>query len=680
MDLIYMNSSMQDIGVIKAYNFDLAFGSDENNFELKVGVDDHCCEAGYYVYIEGTEYGGVIDAIASDTAAEEVTYTGRTWHGILNSKVLCPDSGQDYLTLNGNANTVLGTLISRMGLTSIFAASSDTSALTVSNYKMARYITGYDGIIKMLKSVSGKLVMSYNGAKVILSAVPIVDYTDDGVFDSDILSFAVKKTSKKVNHLICLGKGELKNRTIVHLYADTSGNISQTQTQTGLNEYSTVYDYPNAETAEELIKSGSERLAELRKQDDLSVSLSEDEDVLDIGDIVGATDNVTGLSISVPISKKIISVGSGYMSVSYETDIGKANASASVSGSGGTSGTGGSGTPGADGVGIASVEQTTTSTADNGVNVITVTKTDGTSSTFSVRNGSKGSQGDDGATYIPNVDLNGLLTWTNDQGRPNPSSVIIKGPKGEKGEKGDPSAQGLQGPKGDKGDTGPQGPKGEAGPQGDKGAYYRPHVGAGGWLDWIPSEDGLPEIDIVNITGPKGDTGSQGEKGEKGDPGAQGPQGPKGDKGDTGPQGPKGDTGPQGPAGTTGADYVVEQSTSGNWSYRKWNSGWAECWAAFQVASVAVTGTWGSLFYGSVFTAAEAKQKLAYPFAFMSAPCVQAGISHTATGAGDCWMSTDYGKKTGAPEQYAPPYSLVRATSGTITNAVISYCAKGKWK
>lgn len=466
MDLIYMNSSMQDIGVIKAYNFDLAFGSDENNFELKVGVDDHCCEAGYYVYIEGTEYGGIIDAVASDTAAAEVTYTGRTWHGILNSKVLCPDSGQDYLTLNGNANTVLGTLISRMGLTSIFAASSDASALTVSNYKMARYITGYDGIIKMLKSVSGKLVMSYNGTKVILSAAPIVDYTDDGVFDSDILSFAVKKTSKKVNHLICLGKGELKNRTIVHLYADTSGNISQTQTQTGLDEYTAVYDNSNAESVQKLLESGSERLAELQKQDDLSVSLNEGEDVFDVGDIVGAIDNVTGIAISVPISKKIISIQNDYLSAAYETDIGKVRTSNS-----------------------------------------------------------------------------GQLS---------------------------------------------------------------------------------------------------------------------GDGGET--------------------DYVVEQGTSENWNYRKWNSGLAECWAAFQVASVAVTGAWGSLFYGSIFTAAEAKQKLAYPFAFTSTPCVQASISHTASGAGDCWMSTDYGKKTGAPEQYAPPYSLVRATSGTITNAVISYCAKGKWK
>ena len=323
MDLIYMNSSMQDIGVIKAYNFDLAFGSDENNFELKVGVNDHCCEAGYYVYIEGTEYGGIIDAVASDTAAEEVTYTGRTWHGILNSKVLCPNSGQDYLTLNGNANTVLGTLISRMGLTSIFEASSDASNLTLSNYKMERYITGYDGIRKMLKTINGKLVMSYNGTKVILSAVPIVDYTDAGVIDSDIMSFSVKKTSRKVNHLICLGQGELKDRTVVHLYADTSGSISQTQTLTGLDEYTAVYDNSNAESIEKLREAGSEQLAELQKQDDLSVSLSEGEDVFDVGDIVGAVDNVTGIAISVPISKKIISIQNDYLSAAYETEIGK---------------------------------------------------------------------------------------------------------------------------------------------------------------------------------------------------------------------------------------------------------------------------------------------------------------------------------------------------------------------
>ena len=342
MDLIYTNSSMQAIGVMKAYDLDLAFGSDENDFEIKVDANNHCCEAGYYVYIIGTEYGGVIDAVTSDTQTGEVTYTGRTWHGILNSKVICPDAGQDYLTLNNEANGVLDSLIRRMGLTSIFTVNIYASGLEISNYKMPRYVTGYDGIMQMLKSVGGKLVLSFDGEKIILSAAPIADHTKDGSVSSDALSFQVKKTSKKINHLICLGQGELKDRTIVHLYADDSGSISQTQTLTGTDEYAAVYDYPSAESAQKLIEAGASRLAELQNQDNLSVSLNEAEYAFDVGDVVGAVDTVTGISVSVPITKKIVSIRNDYMSVSYETAIGKAGTSSSGS-SGGGSGGGGSG-------------------------------------------------------------------------------------------------------------------------------------------------------------------------------------------------------------------------------------------------------------------------------------------------------------------------------------------------
>ena len=38
------------------------------------------------------------------------------------------------------------------------------------------------------------------------------------------------------------------------------------------------------------------------------------------------------------------------------------------------------------------------------------------------------------------------------------------------------------------------------------------------------------------------------------------------------------------------ADYVVEQGTIGNWTYRKWNSGVAECWGK-PSQSVASSGT-----------------------------------------------------------------------------------------
>lgn len=342
MDLIYANADREDIGVIPDYDFDLAFGSDENNFELKVSQNDHCCKAGDYVYIEGTEYGGIIDAVASDTAAEEVTYSGRTWHGILNSKILCPDAGESYLAVSGDANTILDTLLSRMGLTTLFRASSVPSGISVSSFRFDRYVSGYDGIWKMLKSVSAKLIVSYSGGYVVLSAVPVVDYTQDGL-DSDLIDMRIKKVTNKVNHLICLGSGELTDRTVIHLYADASGNVSQTQTFTGINEYTDVYDYSNAEDEAELIKGGTERLKELRQQYDLTVDVNEVDDPYDVGDIVGASDDVTGVNIAVPITKKIIRVQNGIVSVDLETEI--ANASGYTGGTGGGGGSSGGGIP-----------------------------------------------------------------------------------------------------------------------------------------------------------------------------------------------------------------------------------------------------------------------------------------------------------------------------------------------
>ena len=43
MDLIYMNPDRQDIGVLHDYKLDLAFGKDENNFELQIPSNTHCC-------------------------------------------------------------------------------------------------------------------------------------------------------------------------------------------------------------------------------------------------------------------------------------------------------------------------------------------------------------------------------------------------------------------------------------------------------------------------------------------------------------------------------------------------------------------------------------------------------------------------------------------------------------
>lgn len=80
--------------------------------------------------------------------------------------------------------------------------------------------------------------------------------------------------------------------------------------------------------------------------------------------------------------------------------------------------------------------------------------------------GGTGVAGEDGATFIPSVSLEGIISWTNDSNLPNPTPVNIRGPKGDAGQKGE---QGERGPQGIQGVAGPQGPRGEQGPQGEKG-------------------------------------------------------------------------------------------------------------------------------------------------------------------------------------------------------------------
>ncbi len=318
MDLIHANSNREDVNVLLDYDFDLAFGADENDFECTIDYNKHCCEGGDFLYIEGTEYGGIIDTIMVDTDAKEVTYGGRTWHGMLETKILEPDAGADYLVLSGEANEVLNTLIARMELSNLFEASADASGITVSNYQMDRYIGGYTGIRKMLKAAGAKLKISFRKGMVVLAAVPIVDHTQDEQFDSDFMPLIIKRKHRAVNHLICLGKGELAERTVIHLYADSKGNVSHTQSLTGLLEVTEKYDYPSVESEEELEQKGIERLKSLQNADEVNVDFTSEEERYNIGDIVGAVDRKTKLSATTEITKKIVTIKNGVTNISYK--------------------------------------------------------------------------------------------------------------------------------------------------------------------------------------------------------------------------------------------------------------------------------------------------------------------------------------------------------------------------
>ena len=272
MDLIYADSTRKDIGVMMAYTLDMAYGTDENNFECTIDRDAHCCAKGFYLYVEGEEYGGIVDKIRVDTERDEIIYKGRTWHGVLESKVICPEDGQDYLVLSGEANEVLQEIIDLIGLSGLFIASTEDSEIQIASYQMNRYIYGYTGIKKMLKEFGAKLRIRWVNFMVELSALPIVDYSEDEEFDTSQVDFTVEKDFLPVNHLICLGQGDLADRAVIHLFTDENGGVQDYATvdkpvqdsdyildesqkiMTGSDEVVEVLDYSAAEITTNYVK------------------------------------------------------------------------------------------------------------------------------------------------------------------------------------------------------------------------------------------------------------------------------------------------------------------------------------------------------------------------------------------------------------------------------------------
>ena len=316
MDLIFTNGKRVDQGVLSAYAFDLSYGAIENDFEITIGANEGMLDVGSFVYMEGTEYGGTVDGLKAKTNMETITYKGRTWHGIINSKVIQPDTGEDYLIVSGDANEVLSFLIARLGLSGLFVADEEISGVNIPGYQFHRYCKAYDGIRAMLASVNAKLKITWKDRVVHLSAVQIADYTDSPV-DGDIATLTVEQRSQKVNHLICLGKGDLAEREVVHLYVDQFGRIGDVQYYTGLAEI--VDTYENNLT-DDLRSDGIQRLKELQSTDKAVISLAESEGFsYDIGDIVGATEYKTGVKVAEAVTQKIIKIKNGAISTEYKT-------------------------------------------------------------------------------------------------------------------------------------------------------------------------------------------------------------------------------------------------------------------------------------------------------------------------------------------------------------------------
>ena len=313
MVIVVYDSKLGNVRELQDFELDLAFGSDENSFELTCAADAAPSE-GQFAFIDGGEYGGVVDEASYDAgrdAAGTVTCKGRTWHGILAGKRLLPNSGSGYLSVSGKAGAVLASLIARMGLQAVFSAAPDDASVS---YAFDRFTDGYSGLKALAKANGRKLAMRRKGSKVELSLPPVVDYANK--VDSDLLDFRLTSVHRCVNHLVCAGTGELENRAVVHFYADAKGNVSHKQTLFGVDEIAALYDYSNADEAK-LEEDGRKKLAEYQTTGSVEVDAHDDIDV-DVGDVISARDNAHGRTVAATVAKKVVKVSRGVATYSYE--------------------------------------------------------------------------------------------------------------------------------------------------------------------------------------------------------------------------------------------------------------------------------------------------------------------------------------------------------------------------
>lgn len=117
--------------------------------------------------------------------------------------------------------------------------------------------------------------------------------------------------------------------------------------------------------------------------------------------------------------------------------------------------------------------------------------------------------------------------------------------------------------------------------------------------------------------------------------------------------------------GNTNIDYIVEQGTSGIWTYRKWNSGIAECWGMEENITVNVTTAWGSnLYYGYIY-GRDFPTDL-----FKETPCALIDVLNDG-----CWLC----KKPCSKSETNTIY-IISVNPSSSKVCTFQYNIKGKWK
>lgn len=304
---------------------------DSATFDFDIGDTNDVeiiCEKGFldfgmYLICPGTEYGTLIEETDSWTNEAEEKWLGNSFRRFLQEFIIEPPAGQDYRIVKGDAHDVMRQVLNG-AFDGLFTIPEEPSGIDVGTYQFDRYTDALTGFTKMLLRRNARIHIeikqgsSNEPFSVVLSAVPVRNLSSEIEYSQDSkIAINLKESRRGINHLICLGKGELKDRQVVHLYAQLDGSIQQDKKYyTGLQERTAVYELSYAEDLNELIKGGTERLKELMGAKTMNISVKDTD--TQIGDTIAGRDYETGMYLQKPVVRKIVKMEAGEVTIEYK--------------------------------------------------------------------------------------------------------------------------------------------------------------------------------------------------------------------------------------------------------------------------------------------------------------------------------------------------------------------------
>lgn len=342
MDLIHAretNGIIEEIAKIKRFiNYNNVLDEEStlenNDFELELKPShwkDYDIRKNDWLYFPKTEWGGKVTRITN--SGSSVLVGGPNFRALLTNRIIPPPFNVTfgkYLIIDLELNEALKFLYEYQPNTPnidvpYFVFSQDDTGIQMKEqFRFEQYLKA---VTKRLKTRSYRLEVRHeylHSNKLLrVTAEPITDYSEFEFYNEDSKAYITSTSDETYlkKYLLCLGQGELEDRMVVLLEKEGSiVTVVNDLTDPKYADFLTdteIYDYSSAETREELIKGGTERLLDkCGITEEVNIHLNENIDYY-LGDIIGGEDSITGIKVRQSIIKKELNFGSDGKKISY---------------------------------------------------------------------------------------------------------------------------------------------------------------------------------------------------------------------------------------------------------------------------------------------------------------------------------------------------------------------------